>query len=547
MVQSDISDWSAQHVPLEQLVAFLSDADNYPSAARVTLVQTHISFVALTDDYVYKVKKPVDMGFLDFTTLEKRRFYCNEEVRLNRRMCSDTYLGVVAIRLATKADGSTRLYFDHASSGENVDPIVEYAVHMRRLTEDGFMDQLVAADSLTSAQLERVASTLAAFYAEHPATEATSAWGRIDRIRISVDENFAQIRPQEGHLLSHGAIRALEVQADRFFTEHEALLTKRRRSGMIRDCHGDLHLDHVHITEDAICIYDCIEFSERFRSIDIANDIAFLAMDLDFHGRPDLATRFEELMEVSLDDPDLPVLLPFYKTYRAVVRGKVAGFRSTEPEVPQRDRELAADEARRYFQQAVRYAVTNDAPMVIVVMGRVGTGKSTQARLLGEALGWPVVSSDVIRKEIAGVPLHKRGTEEERQRLYAQELTEKTYNHLANVARSSLPGASGVVLDATFSRRAHRDQLREALSGHTIKFVEIVAPDEVIRDRLLYRDQADQVISDARIEDFEPLNRRYEAPDPDDPVDGLGLLRITSAATPRDTQRLLLVGLANSA
>ncbi len=525
----------------EELVAFLSDPANYESAPdAVTIVQTHASFVALTDRVVIKVKKPVNFGFLDFSTLDRRRHFCHEEVRLNRRMCRSIYEGVAAI--ARSAD--SRLFF---AETEHPDA-VEYGVIMRRLSSEGFMDGLVQRDALTPQDLERVCEKLSAFYNDHPATAATSAWGRIDRIRISVDENFSQIRQQEGDLLSLGAIRAFEVQADRFFGENEELLERRRKDGHIRDCHGDLHLDHVHISDEGVCIYDCIEFNERFRSIDVANDIAFLAMDLDFNGRPDLARAFTARMTELLQDEDLATLLPFYKTYRAIVRGKVAGLKALGHEVPDREREAARIESRRYYQLALQYAVTNDRPMTIAVMGRVGTGKSTQARMLGEALGWRVISSDETRKKLAGVPLHERGDDAARRRLYADDVSRKTYDAIVREAAQELSNGRGVVLDATFSRRNDRDDLRRSVRDWPLTFAEIVAPDDVIRERLSDRDKSSTVVSDARLSDFESLNQRYEAPDASDPTDGFRLARITSAATPAATQRLLLtrlVGLSN--
>ena len=529
----------------DTLLEFLSDPANFPGAvSQVEVVQTHASMVALAGDLVFKVKKPVNFGFLDFSTLDKRRFYCHEEVRLNRRMCPSIYEAVVPI--IRSSDGGLAFGTpEPGASGTIPEKVVDYAVQMRRLSNGRFMDELVAEGTIRATDVQRVCDKLAAFYNAHPATEETSAWGRIDRIRISVDENFSQMRQQEGSLVSHGAIRAFEVQADRFFAINEELLERRRTSGMIRDCHGDLHLDHVHITDERICIYDCIEFNQRFRSIDIANDIAFLAMDLDFRNRPDLARQVAHEMTERLNDHDLPRLLPFYKTYRAIVRGKVAGMKAVRPEVPSEQRGRAADEARKYYQLALRYAVTNDRPTVFAVMGRVGTGKSTQARLLGEALGWTVYSSDQIRKGLAGLPLTIRSDEATRAILYTPEQTRLTYQNLIRSALEEVSAHRGVVVDATFSRRSDRDELRDMLHDIPHRFIEIVAPDDVIRDRLSARDEATDVVSDARLEDFVNLSSRYEAPDANDPIDGADLVQVTSAATPGATQRLLLTALVD--
>ena len=481
----------------QELIAFLEAPASYPYAPDdVTIVQTHISYVALAPPYVYKIKKPVDLGFLDFTTLDHRRHYCEQEVMLNQRLCNAIYEGVVPI--SRTADGLAL---------EDDTNVVEFAVKMRKLSDDGFADARLARGELTAQDLDRVAAKLQAFYEARSSSPEIAAAGRTAQLRVNTDENFAQTEDHVGTLLSRPAYDTIRYATNRFYDQQGDLLNRRRAGGHIVDAHGDLRLEHVHLTPERVCIYDCIEFNDRFRHIDVANDIAFLAMDLDLHGRPDLANHLVYHMVRGLRDPDLPRLVNFYKSYRAYVRGKVEGMRSLEDEVPPDERTKSTQRARTAYQWALRYSVAGSQPLVIAVMGRVATGKSTVAQALADALGWAAVNSDRVRKQQADVPLHKRGDDATRDALYAAERTEETYNALFDTGK-------GTVLDATFSRRAHRDALRDRLRDAEIPyvFVELTADDETIRARLRQRESSSDVVSDARLDDFEMLQARYEAP-----------------------------------
>ncbi|ARA91878.1 hypothetical protein AWN76_000970 [Rhodothermaceae bacterium RA] len=486
------------------LLAFLQDPASYPySPDRIEIVQTHISYVALAPPYVYKVKKAVDLGFLDFSTRARRRHFCEEEVRVNRRLCPDLYLGVVAI--TQEADG---LRF------EGPGPPVTYAVKMCYLPDDGFLHRRLRQGTLSQDDLARVVDTLADFYRQTPRPEVAE-WGRIERLRINTDENAEQTRAVVGDLIAPPAYEALRWYNDWFYTHRARLLNERRVGGHLVDGHGDLRLEHIHLTPERVCIYDAIEFNERFRFLDVAADMAFLAMDLDVHGRPDLARFVVRRLAERRRDPALYDLVDFYKCYRAYVRGKVEMMRSREDEVPPAEREASRDRARQYFRQALRYAVVGSQPLVLVVMGRTGSGKTTQARALADALGWAHVSSDRIRKEQAGVPLHRRGSSEERARLYAAERTDATYAALTRIAVERAEQGQGTVLDATFGDRHRREALREALRARGVPwvFVELEAAPEARRARLQARETAPDVVSDARLEDVDRLDARYDPPD----------------------------------
>ncbi|MEX0821301.1 MAG: AAA family ATPase [Rhodothermales bacterium] len=492
-------------VNANDLIDVLRSPEAYPhDPESVQVKQTHASWVFLVDAYVYKIKKPVSLGFLDFSTLEKRKHFCEQEVRLNRRLCPDLYLGVVPI--SRSKDGYVL---------EDDRDIVEYAVKMRRLDGGAFAVDLVDEERLETSDLDRVVDVLAAFYDEETPSPEMAAWGRPDRLALSTDENFEQTLDFTGMLLSPPAFHTIQTYTDGFLDAHVRHFNERRAGGHILDCHGDLHLEHVYLKPDGVCIYDCIEFNERFRTIDVASDVAFLAMDLDVHGRPDLSMYFGERMADRLSDPDLLRLLDFYKCYRAVVRAKVEGMRSLDENVDEVEQTHSAERARSYFRLALRYATGGSQPLVLVVMGGVGTGKSTLAGQLGEALGCDVVSSDRVRKDLAGVDPYYRGSADERAALYSDERTEETYRTLSQRATDAVHVGRGIILDATYSHRTYRDDLRAALqkAGASYQFIEVTASGETVKERLAERAAAATSVSDARLEDFETLRRRYEAPD----------------------------------
>ena len=493
---------------IAELKEALSTPDAYPhDPDRIAFKQTHISLIALAPPRVYKIKKPVSLAFLDFSTLERRRHFCEEEVRLNQRLAPNTYEEVVPI---VRTGEGLRVEGD-PDAGE----LVEVAVKMRYLEPSQFLDRRLARGTASETDIDRLVRTLSEFYQSRPSTPEVAEAGRIGRLRAVTEENFEEAEGLVGSLLSHPAHEALQFYADRFYDQYAALLHRRRAGGFIVEGHGDLRLEHVHVTDERVAIFDCIEFNEEFRYLDVANDVAFLAMDLDVHGHPDLSRRFVDRMAKGLGDPDLHRLLPFYKSQRAQVRGKVEGLRAAADEVPPRERARSRAEARRHYQWALRYAVAGNKPLVVVVMGRPGTGKSTQAEAVAENLGWPHLASDRIRKSHAGVPLHGRADAKTRERLYTDALTEATYATLRTRARQRARRHRGTVLDATFSRVAQREQLRSALRAADVPyvFIELTAEDDTLKRRLRRRSVEDATASDARASDFEMLTERYEAPD----------------------------------
>ena len=311
----------------------------------VRSIETHISLLFLTGNDVYKIKKPVDYGFLDFTTLEKRRFFCEQEVKLNRRLSSGIYLGVVAITL-------DRGRISLNGPGE----VIEYAVRMKQVPEDLFMDRLLKANRVTEKMIEAVSEKLFRFYLTAETSDHIKRFAKPGRIKQDTDENFEQTRKYIEVTISREVFTEIQERTNRFFKTQEEVFDQRIVSGWIRDCHGDLRLEQI-LWGEEIAILDCIEFNERFRYTDVAADIGFLAMDLDYHGREDLGEHLIRTYILKSGDDGLPKVLDFYKCYRAYVRGKVESFRLDDPSTPENERKEAVKRAQKYFDLSLRYAL----------------------------------------------------------------------------------------------------------------------------------------------------------------------------------------------
>ncbi|MCX8116878.1 MAG: phosphotransferase [Desulfobacterota bacterium] len=323
----------------------LQDPAAYPEPpGEIRFVETHISLVFLTGEFAYKVKKPVNFGFLDFTTLEKRRHYCGQEVVLNRRLAPSLYLGVVPI---TEKDGRISL--------EGEGHPVEFAVKMRQVPEDFLLDRWLKRGELHPPMMEAVAEILARFYSEAATDDRIQSFARPERVKQDTDENFEQTERYIGHTITQEVYSEIKEKTDQFFQTREGLFYQRIREGRIRDCHGDLRLEHIFWGPE-IAIIDCIEFNERFRYTDVAADLAFLAMDLDYHGREDLSGHLIRSYTMRSGDTGLAALLDFYKCYRAYVRGKVESFRLDDPHLPEGEREGVRNRAEKYFALAHRYS-----------------------------------------------------------------------------------------------------------------------------------------------------------------------------------------------
>ena len=326
------------------LVTALLNPEAYPhNPQMVELVQTQMSFLFLTGDYVYKVKKPVDLGYLDYTTLEKRRFFCHQEVELNRRLSPDTYLEVASI---VRREGQIRI----GGEGETI----EYAVKMRQLPRGQMMDSLLSLNRVTEGMVVNVAEKLAAFHDKAVTSPEISAYGKLETIMTNTEENFTQTEKYIDISIPSSRYQHIKAYTDNFIRSNKSLFQKRVENGRIRDCHGDLHAAHICFS-DGIHIYDCIEFNDRFRYGDVASEVAFLAMDIDRYQRADLSQAFVNAYVRLTHDKDLLRLLNFYKCYRAYVRGKVESFKFDDPYISQEEKTGILAAARRYFELAESY------------------------------------------------------------------------------------------------------------------------------------------------------------------------------------------------
>jgi aminoglycoside phosphotransferase family enzyme len=309
---------------------------------QIELMQTHISFVFLTRNFVYKVKKAVDLGFLDFRTLEKRRLFCEKELELNRRLCGDMYLEVVPINrsdvIKIKGEGET----------------VEYAVKMKRMPQERMMSKLLEENKVDSKLVDRIAKIIADFHSKAETNKKISEFGSLAIIETNWKENFEQTREFIGKTISMKNFELISERIEDFMKRNVSFFEKRIREGRVRDCHGDIHSGNIFVT-DRIYIFDAIEFNERFRYSDVASDIAFLAMDLDFKERSDLSNFFVKTYIEYSGDQELMKLLPFYKCYRAYVRGKVTSFKLKDPSIGGEEKRVATKEAKAYFKLASIY------------------------------------------------------------------------------------------------------------------------------------------------------------------------------------------------
>lgn len=311
----------------------------------VTVVQTHISVVFVADAFVYKIKKPVNFGFLDFSTLEKRAYYCHREVELNRRLSRDLYLGVLPVTL----HGTTHTMREIRGEA------VEYAVKMKRIPDNRLMKSLFARNEITENHLKRIAEVLARFHSNAARTPEIDTFGTPERFKINTDENFDQVRKYVGITIAEEQFRSIKEWTKDFYRSNSSLFLERIRQGRIRDCHGDLHMEHICLTED-LPIFDCIEFNDRFRYSDTIADIAFLLMDLEYHGGGGLArTLWNYYKDLAREGDDVDALLTFYKVYRAFVRGKVIGFQLDDASIGQQEKDEAISRAGKYFQLAYAY------------------------------------------------------------------------------------------------------------------------------------------------------------------------------------------------
>lgn len=470
---------------LSQLIAELSQPAAYPhTVPPIEVRQTHISVVFLAGSFVYKIKKPVDLGFLDFSSLEKRHHFCQEEVRLNRRLAPEVYLDVVPVT----ADPSGVRF-------EGRGDAIEWAVKMQRLPDDANMESRMDHGQLDISTVADLAARIAAFHAAAEGGERIAAFGRFDVVAGNARENLEQVAPHVGATISRPVLDRLRSLVEGSLEQNRELIEARADAGIPRDTHGDLRLDHVYLLPDRappadVIVIDCIEFNERFRFADPVADMAFLVMGFLGRGRGDLARTFADAYFRSRGDEAGRALLPFYVSYRAAVRGKVESVKLVEPEIPQAERDAALTRARGLWLLALSaLEQPGRRPALVLVGGLPGSGKSTLSADLAREAGFTIIRSDVVRKELAGAMATGAGAAGFEQGIYSPSWTERVYAECLRRAGELLFAGGRVIVDASFGNDRRRQAFLEAANRLGVPGVFLVcrASGDTIRDRLAAR------------------------------------------------------------
>ena len=478
---------------MKNILKSLIKHDAYPEpTTKVDLIQTHASWIFLTDTHVYKIKKPVDFGFLNFSTIDRRRFYCNEEIKYNRRLCPEIYENVVEV--VQTSEGA-------AFYGQGT--VIDYAVKMKRLPSENMMDDLIEKGKVSSSDIHRIAKTIADFHLTAPTSPSVSAFGETEKILFNWKENIDQMIGFENRTLPAHDREYIRNWIYNFIENNAVIFSKRIENGFIKECDGDIHLENICLVAEKVYIFDCIEFNERFRNCDTASDIAFLIMDLDFHNRHDLAEETFSLYQKLTGDKSLSDVIYFYMIYRAFVRGKVESFRLLEKELNHNEQALIAKKAVKYFRLARGYIERQTlSATLFITCGLMGSGKSTLAEQLSFELGISCFSSDKTRKTIAGIEHTTNVSSSFKEGLYTDDKSNETYNELLKLAENEINSKHSVVIDACFTNIEHRLLFSKLAQKHSIQFVILYAycSDNDIKRRLNERNINGKSVSDGRLE-----------------------------------------------
>lgn len=445
----------------------------HPVTEPIQLIQTHVSYVFLTGDYAYKVKKPVNFGFLDFSTLERRQHFCLEELQMNQPIAPDIYLEVVPI---------TEIGEQFVLGGDG--HAVEYALKMCQFPQDALLSHLFEQGKLTEAHMEELGRIVAQFHAKAKTNDYIRSFGEVAKIRQAFDENYQQTQKYIGGPQTQPQYEETKAFTDRFFEQRQELLATRREHNRIRECHGDLHLRNICLWHDKIQLFDRIEFNEPFRFVDVMYDVAFAVMDLEARGRKDLGNAFLNTYIEQTGDWEGLQVLPLYLSRQAYVRAKVTSFLLDDPGIPEEAKQEASAVASNYYRLAWQYTKTNQGQLILM-SGLSGSGKTTVARHLARRLGAIHLRSDAVRKHLAGIPVDQKGGNE----LYTSVMSQKTYGRLLDLGIMLAQQGFSVILDAKYDRQALRQEALAQAKLHElpVKIIHCTAPEDVLRDRLLSR------------------------------------------------------------
>lgn len=465
----------------------------HPVAEPIQLVQTHISYVLLTGELVYKLKKPMNYGFLDFSTLEKRKHFCHEELRLNQRGAAELYLDVLPI----VQDGEN---FVLNGEGE----AVEYVVKMQQFPQETLLSEMYDRGELSEQHLEALAKVLADFHKKSPTNDYILSFGEVAQIRQAIDENYDQTVNYIGVAQTQSQFDETKAYTDRLFAEQKPLFDQRIQNKWIRECHGDVHLRNICFWHNKILLFDCIEFNEPFRFVDVMFDIAYIIMDFDARSRPDLSNLFLNAYLEQTGDWEGLQVLPLYLSRQAYVRAKVTSFLLDDSSIPETVKQESKETASRYYQLAWKYTQQKTGKL-IMMSGFSGSGKSTTARTLARQSGAIQIRSDAVRKHLGGVELDATGDAS----LYSLEMTQKTYDRLLDLGITLASQGYTVILDGKYDRQAVRSHAIKAAQAHQIplEILHCTAPEDVLQKRIQQRqgdisDATTDVLSNQHMEPF---------------------------------------------
>jgi hypothetical protein len=480
--------------------ALLSNLRNKAAVKNVRVVETHISWVLLAGRYAYKIKKAVDLGFLNFSSLEARHFYCEEEIRLNRRLAPKVYLDVIAI-------GGSR---EHPVLGEP--PAIEYAVRMRRFAAARQMDRLAARNKISPLHIDNLAATVARFHGNLPAVDINSPFGTADAVHKAAQQNFEQLQTLLTNKGDLDSLAALQRASENEYAACQILFEQRRIQGFVRECHGDLHLGNIVLMDEQAVPFDGIEFNPALRWIDTVSEVAFTAMDLQQHQRSALAYRFLNAYFAATGDYAGIRVLRFYMAYRAAVRAKVNAIRAAQPGLPASEAEAARGNCHGLLKLAAAYFVRVQ-PKLIITHGLPGSGKTTFSQIALERLQAIRLRSDVERKRMFELDPLADSRASTGLDLYSSEITRRTYAHLLELTRMLLAAGYTVIVDAAFIIQSEREPFRLLAQELKVAFAiaSIQAGNETLRERILQRHQA---ANDASEADIAVLGRLLHAQQP---------------------------------
>ncbi len=504
------------------LIQALKTSTTYPHPVKeIRLIETHISWVILTGDYAYKIKKPLDLGFLDFSTLEKRKHYCERELALNRRLAPDIYLDVVSI-----GGCITHPQF-------NAPPTMEYAVKMAQFSPQDQMDARLRRGELQREHIDELANTIARFHKNIDIADSDSRYGESSLLWQAVAENFTQIRTLVNETQ---ALNALEQWSQSEFKHLEPYFRQRKRAGYVRNCHGDMHLANIAVINNKVTVFDCIEFNDMFRWIDVISDIAFTIMDLTDRNKPDFAAQLlNRYLEQTGDYKGLK-LLPFYLVYRAMVRAKVAAIRGNQTGISREEKTQALNDYRDYIALANRFIKTR-SPVLFITHGLSGSGKTSLSQPLLEEYNLIRLRSDVERKRLYGFRAEEKTGSETGSGIYSSDANERTYKHLLETASTLCHSGFSVIVDATFLKRAQRKLFRQLATQQGVPFVilHFHAHETRLHQWIMARAEAGNDASEANI-NILALQQKTADPITEDEADNI--IRIDSGK--KDASRELM-------